>query len=100
MFFFVTTHKYQTFSKFHVEFGQYITIDTKVPLRMETFMKIHVLLCTYLFFNQLNINIKKDVLGSKSFLSLVQSNGMSFLIEQRLYNYEIYFLKPSRQLWI
>jgi hypothetical protein len=50
-------------------------------------MKTHVLFYTYLFFNQLSINIKKDVLGSRLLLSLVQSNGMSFLIKQRLYNY-------------
>jgi hypothetical protein len=89
MYFFATIHKYQFFLKFRLEFGQYMTIDTKVPLRKKTFMKTHVRFYTYLFFNPLSGNIRKYVLGCRSLLSLVQSSGMSFLIEQRLYNYEI-----------
>jgi len=82
-------HKYQFFFNFRLEFGQYMVVDIKVPLRKETFMKTLMLFYTYLLFNQIIINIKKDVLGSRSLLSLVQSNGMSFLAKQRLYNYEI-----------
>jgi hypothetical protein len=77
------------FFNFRLEFGQYMVVDIKVPLRKETFMKTLMLFYTYLLFNQIIINIKKDVLGSRSLLSLVQSNGMSFLAKQRLYNYEI-----------
>jgi hypothetical protein len=42
-----------------------------------------------LFFNRVGVNIKKDILGSKSLLSLIQSIGLLFPSNQRLYKYEI-----------
>lgn len=52
-------------------------------------MKTPVLFYSYLFFNRVGVNIKKDVLESKLLLSLVQSMSMPFALERRLYNYEI-----------
>jgi hypothetical protein len=52
-------------------------------------MKTPVLFYGYLFFNRVGINIKKDMLESKSLLSLVQSMSTPFALERRLYNYEI-----------
>jgi len=53
-----------------------MAIETKVPLGKETFMKTLVLFYAYLFFNQIGVNITKDVLGSRLFLSLVQNIGL------------------------
>jgi len=52
-------------------------------------MKTPGLFYGYLFFNPVGINIKKDLLESKLFMSLVQSMSTPFVLEQRFYNYEI-----------
>jgi hypothetical protein len=90
--FFATLHivsKYQFSSKFWLEFGQYITTNRKVLLKRRTFMKILILFYIYLLFNRIGINIKKDVLGFRSLLSLVQSTNTYFPVEQKFYKYEI-----------
>jgi hypothetical protein len=63
---------YQFSLKLWLEFGQYMAVKTKVPLRKESFMKTLVLFYAYVFFNQVGMNIKKDVLSSKLLPSLVQ----------------------------
>lgn len=79
--------KYQSSSKFRLEFEQYMVVETKVPLGKETFMKTLVSFYAYLFFNQVGVNIKKDMLGSKLLSSLVQNIGLPIPSYQKLYNY-------------
>jgi hypothetical protein len=88
---FPTMTKYQFSSKLQLEFELYMAVETKVPLEKETFTKTLVLFYAYLFFNRVGVNIKKDVLGSKLFSSLVQSKGLPIPSDQKLYNYEICF---------
>lgn len=71
-----------------------MAIKTKVPLRKESFMKTLVLFYAYVFFNQVGMNIKKDVLSSKLLLSLVQIIGSPFPLEQRLHKYETRLSRP------
>lgn len=68
-----------------------MAVETKVPLGNETFMKTIVLFYVYFFFNWVGVNIKKDVLKSKLFLSLVLSTRLLIPSDQKLYNYEICF---------
>jgi hypothetical protein len=75
--------------KFCLEFGQYTAIDIEVPLTKDTFMKILMFFYAYLLFNRVCGNIKKNVLRSKTFPSLVQNIGTPFPMEQIIYNYEI-----------
>jgi hypothetical protein len=88
---FPTVTKYQFLSKLRLEFEQYMAVETKAPLEKETFMKTPVLFYAYLFFHRIGVNIKKDVLGSKLFSSLVQSKGLPIPSDQKSYNYEICF---------
>ncbi len=87
---FAIVTKYQFSLKFQLEFGQYMVTKTKVLLGKETFMETLLLFYAYLFFDQVGVNIK-DILGSKSLLSLVRSIGFPFPSYQRLYKYEICF---------
>jgi hypothetical protein len=52
-------------------------------------MRPHVLFYGYLFLSQIRINVKKDLVGSKTFHALVKSCSVPFLKDCKLSPYEV-----------
>jgi hypothetical protein len=70
--------------------------NTKVPLKKNIFMMFFYI-C--LFINWVGVNIKNDILGSKTFSLLIESIGTPFHVNHKLDKYDISFnaLEP---FWI